>query len=487
MENLKKKTWEKEAPTLDLRFGYVPPQSTKLEEAILGAIMVDISAYDAAAEILTPNCFYSNNNQRIFAAMQSLAKKNAPIDLLTVCEELKALGSLDIVGGAYAVSKLTNEVMTGAHIPGHADMILRNFIKREIIRAAGEMITAAYDDSTDAYHLLDSAEEKMMQIGTTNVQGGMMEISEVLKQAIDKIEEWRQNDGTMTGVPTGLEELDKATRGWQPGDLIIIGARPSVGKTALALNLIRNAALDVHKPTVVAAWSLEMKAVYLALRMIAAESDIYLHRLQTGKLEEWQMKQLFKKGIEKLLQAKIFFDDSSNINLRTLRAKARRLKKKNNLGLIVIDYLQLMEGEDGKGNREQEISKISRGLKNLAQELDIPIIALSQLTRDADKTIGWDKGPGISALRESGAIEQDADVVILLWGPTEEEVKKDPSLDGKRKIKIAKQRNGMLATIELEFRNEIQLFKAIDENLPNSFKPVYLDYTTSKSTQDDVF
>ena len=487
MENLTKKPWEKEKPQVDLRFGYTPPQATDLENAILGAILVDITAYDLASEILTADCFYSDKNQRIFGAMQSLAKKNQPIDLLTVVQELKALNSLDLVGGPFAVSKLTNEVISGAHVPAHADIVLRKYIARELIRVAGEVITDAYSEATDAYKLLDSAEEKMMQIGNKNIQGGMMDISTVLAQAVAKIEEWRQNDGTLTGVPTGIEELDQATRGWQPGDLIIIGARPSVGKSAIALNFMRNAALDPNKPTVVAGWSLEMKAVYLALRMMAAESEIYLHRLQTGKLEDWQMKQLITKGVDKLRQAKIFFDDSSNINLRILRAKARRLKKKNNLGLIVIDYLQLMEGEDGNKNREQEISKISRGLKNLAQELEIPIIALSQLTRDSDKSISWDKGPGIAALRESGAIEQDADVVILLWGPSEEEEKRDPELVGKRKIKIAKQRNGMLKTIELNFRNEIQLFQAIQDNLPSNLKPAYIDFTTAKSTQDDPF
>lgn len=468
---------EKEKPAIDLRFGRISPQATELENAILGAIMVDTSAYDLATEVLTPDCFYTENNKLTFSAMQSLAKKNMPIDLLTVVNELKVLGSLEIVGGPYAISKLTNEVLSGAHVQAHSRIVLQKFISREIIRVAGELIADAYDNAIDVFHLLDSAEEKVLQIGSKNIHGGMLEIETVLNQAIAKIEEWRQNDGTLTGVPTGFTELDKATRGWQPGDLIIIGARPSVGKTALALNFIRNAALDPHKPTVVAGWSLEMKAIYLALRMLAAESDIYLHRLQTGKLEDWQMKELIEKGANKLRKAKIFFDDNSNINLRILRAKARRLKKKNNLGLIVIDYLQLMEGEDGNKNREQEISKISRGLKNLAQELDIPIIALSQLTRESDKGIGWDKSPGISSLRESGAIEQDADVVILLWGPNEEDIKRDPTLDGKRKIKIAKQRNGMLLTIELDFKNEIQLFQAIDDTMPSNLKPAYINYT----------
>lgn len=483
MEKFKQK--EKEKPVIDLRFGRISPQAIELENAILGAIMVDTSAYDLATEILTADCFYTENNKMIFTAMNSLAKKNMPIDLLTVVEELKTLDYLDLVGGPYTVVKLTNEVLSGAHVQAHSRIVLQKFISREVIRVAGELIADAYDNSIDVFKLLDSAEEKVLQIGSKNVHGGMLEIGSVINQALAKIEEWRQNDGLLTGVPTGFAELDKATRGWQPGDLIILGARPSVGKTAFGLNLIRNAALDPNKPTVVAGWSLEMKAMYLALRMLAAESEIYLHRLQTGKLDDLQMKELISKGAEKLRKAKIFFDDNSNINLRTLRAKARRLKKKNNLGLIVIDYLQLMEGEDGGKNREQEISKISRGLKNLAQELEIPIIALSQLTRESDKGIGWDKAPGISSLRESGAIEQDADVVILLWGANEEDIKQDPSLEGKRKIKIAKQRNGMLLTIELDFKNEIQLFKAIDENVPSNYKRTFIDYSQPKMKLED--
>lgn len=453
-------------------YGKISPQSIDLEKAILGAIMVEKSAFDTAADILTAECFYVDAHQMVFRSMQSLARKNMNIDLLTVVEELKITEELEIVGGPFAISKLTNGVVSGAGVETHSRVVLQKFISREVIRISAEMLQDAYDDSIDVFDLLDSAEEKVLGIGTKHLQGDMTPISTVIDNAIAKVEEWRQNDGTLTGVTSGFSELDRATRGWQPGDLIILGARPSVGKTAFALNLVRSAAMNQGNKTTVAVWSLEMKSVYLALRMLAAESEIYLHRLQTGRLNDEQMQQLILTGANKLRQAKIFFDDNSNVNLRTLRSKARKLKKKDKLGLIVIDYLQLMEGEEGKNNREQEISKISRGLKKLAQELEVPIIALSQLTRDSDKAVGWGKSPAISSLRESGAIEQDADVVLLLWGPTEEEIKEDKSLDGKRKIKIAKQRNGMLITVELDFKNEIQLFQSIDQQFGGSFTPV---------------
>ena len=357
MENFK----TSKKPVADLSFGRVPPQSIELEKAILGACLLDKFSFDIALETIISDCFYTDAHQRVFKSMQSLANKNMPIDLFTVVEELKKSNELELVGGIYAISKLTNEVVSTANLESHCRIVLQKFISREVIRVAGELITDAYDASTDAFELLDQAEEKVMKIGITNINGGMTEISTVLNDALQKIETWRQNDGTMTGVPSGFQELDNATRGWQGGELIILAARPAIGKTAIVLNFVTNAALKKDNPVTVAIWSLEMKAVYLALRMLAAESEIYLRRLQTGRLDEGQMSELINKGVNKLRQAKIFFDDTGSVNLRILRAKARKLKKKNKLGLIVIDYLQLMGGDEGKGNREQEISKISRG------------------------------------------------------------------------------------------------------------------------------
>jgi replicative DNA helicase len=277
-----------------------------------------------------------------------------------------------------------------------------------------------------------------------------------LVNTLQKIDQWKASGSHITGIRSGFSDLDKSTRGWQPGDLIIVAARPSVGKTAFALNLVRNAALSGSG---VCVWSLEMKAPYLALRMLAAQSDVFLNKLQTGSLMDFEYKKL-TEAANNLSRYNIFFDDANAVNLRSLKAKARRLKKKHNIGLIVIDYLQLMHGES-KNNREQEIATISRELKNLAQELEIPIVALSQLSRDGVKNSTWDVPPPISALRESGAIEQDADLILMLWGANDAELANDQSYEGKRRIRIMKQRNGSLMTCDLDFKNEIQLFKSI--------------------------
>lgn len=435
------------------------PQAKEFETAVLGACMIDKNAFETVTEILTAESFYVDSHQKIFRAMETLDKKNLPIDILTVADQLKTEGILETIGGAYEIMKLTNNVVSAANIEIHARRIAEKYILRELIRTSSEVINEALNDSSDVFDILDMAEKNLANITNNNIKGGMVGISQVLKNTLLKIEEWRSNDSTLTGVPSGFEELDRATRGWQNGDLIIIAARPSGGKTAFALNLIRNAALNHFKPITVAAWSLEMKAIYLVLRMLAAESEVLLYKIQTGRLNDDEMAKIINKAVQTLNKANIFFDESNSVNLRSLKAKARRLKKKNELGMIVIDYLQLMNGES-KGNREQEISAISRELKNLAQELDIPIIALSQLSREGVKGVTWEVGPPPSALRESGAIEQDADVIIMLWGPNEQEIAQDASLEQKRKLRIVKQRNGVLLTIELDFKNEIQLFES---------------------------
>lgn len=459
------------------------PQAKDLEELVLGAIMLEKEAFDVVSDVLMPEHFYVPNNEIVYRAIKSLVAKNMPIDMATVANELKANNQLEIVGGAYGISKLTNSVVSSAHIEAHAKIIVQKYISREVIRTCAEVTQLAYDQSLDVFDMLDAAEDSILKIGAKIQQSDMVHISTVVKDAIVKIEEWRKNDGTLTGITSGFSKIDKATRGWQPGDLIILGARPSTGKTAFALNLAANAAFS-DKKTTVAIWSLEMKAVYLALRMMAAESEVLLHKLQTGRMNEAQMQQLTNGAAEKLAKANIFFDEKSNVNLRNLRNKARKLKKKHNLGLIIIDYVQLMAGEDKNGNREREIAIISRGLKELAQELEIPIIALSQLSRESTKTVTWDNGPGTNSLRESGALEQDADVVLMLWGPNDSEIQNDRELDGKRRVKIAKQRNGMLFTTDLDFKNEIQLFESI-ENISN-WKPVKQtkDYSQPSSEQE---
>ena len=443
-------------------FGKIPPQAKELEEAILGAIMLEKSAFDVVVEILKPECFYVEVHQRIYKAMQALAVKSLPIDLLTVVEELKVREDLEFVGGAYFVSKLTNSVVSSANIDAHSRIVLQKFIQRELIRISSEIIGDAYEDSTDVFDMLDDAETKLFEITNNHLRKNFDSIDTVLVKTINRIEDMRNRQDDITGVPTGFASLDRITYGWQPTDLIILAARPSVGKTAFALNLARSAALHPTKPTAVGFFSLEMSSSQLVQRILSAESEIWLEKISRGKLEEHEMKQLYKRGIERLSKAPIFIDDSAALNIFELRAKCRRLKNKHNVGMIIIDYLQLMSGSaDRNSNREQEISRISRDLKSLAKELQVPIIALSQLSREVEKRKEGNKMPQLSDLRESGAIEQDADMVMFLYRPEYYDITANEfgeNNKGETHVKIAKHRNGSLETIKLKALLHIQKF-----------------------------
>ncbi len=448
-------------------FGKVPPQAKELEEAVLGAIMLEKGAFDIVGEILKPECFYLETHQKIYRAMQALAQKQQPIDLLTVVEELKFREDLEFVGGPYYVSKLTNSVVSSANIEAHTRIVVQKFIQRELIRISGEIIGEAYEDSTDVFDMLDLAEAKLFEITNNHLRKNFDSIDSVLVKTIKSIEYMRNRQEDITGIPTGFPSLDKLTYGWQPTDLIILAARPSVGKTAFALNLARSAALHPTKPTGVGFFSLEMSSAQLVQRILSAESEIWLEKISRGRLEEHEMKQLYKKGIDRLSKAPIYIDDSAALNIFELRAKCRRLRNKHNVGIIIIDYLQLMSGSaDRNSNREQEISKISRDLKSLAKELSIPIIALSQLSREVEKRKEGNKIPQLSDLRESGAIEQDADMVMFLYRPDYYEQNQNEfgeSNKGETYVKIAKHRNGSLETIKLKALLHIQKFIE-DEN-----------------------
>ncbi|ANE52608.1 replicative DNA helicase [Flavisolibacter tropicus] len=484
LTNLNRDRKKRKAP-MDLStmvYGKVPPQAKELEDAVLGAVMLEKGAFDTVVEILKPECFYVDANQRIFKAMKSLANKSQPIDILTVVEELRMLEELEAVGGPYYVTKLTNSVVSAANIEAHSRIILQKFIQRELIRISGEIINDAYEESADVFDLLDQAESKMYEVTSKHLKSSYQSIDSVLVQTIQRIEEMRHRNEDITGVPSGFPSLDKVTYGWQNTDLVILAARPAVGKTAFALNLARNAALDPRKQTPVAVFSLEMGAAQLVGRILAAESEIHLEKISRGKMEEHEMKQLYAKGIQKLAQAPIFIDDTASLNIFELRAKCRRLKNINNIGMIIIDYLQLMSGTGGSGNREQEISTISRSLKHLAKELQVPIIALSQLSREVEKRKDGNKMPQLSDLRESGAIEQDADMVCFIYRPEYYDVTQNEmgeSNRGETHLRIAKHRNGSLETIVLRARLEIQRF--FDDNggdgmgngnLPTNWKPV---------------
>ena len=489
LTNLNRDKKNRRKTSLDLStmiYGKVPPQAKDLEEAVLGAIMLEKGAFDSVIEILKPECFYVDGHQRVFKAMQSLANKSQPIDILTVVEELRFKEELDLVGGPYYVTKLTNSVVSSANIEAHSRIVLQKFIQRELIRISGEIIADAYEDSTDVFDLLDQAESKIYEVTSSHLRNNYETIDSVLVKTIQRIEDLRHKNEDITGVPSGFKSLDRITYGWQPTDLIILAARPSVGKTALALNLARNAALHATKPTPVAVFSLEMSAGQLVQRILSAESEIWLEKIARGKMEEHEMKQLYARGIQRLAQAPIFIDDTPALNIFELRAKCRRLKNASNIGLIIIDYLQLMSGtgENRNGNREQEISNISRNLKGLAKELQVPIIALSQLSREVEKRKDGNKMPQLSDLRESGAIEQDADMVCFLYRPEYYDVTQNEmgeSNRGETHIRIAKHRNGSLDTIKLKALLHIQKFidddGSTDFGLPNlpsggSWKPV---------------
>jgi replicative DNA helicase len=489
LTNINKDRKQRRKSSLDLGtmvYGKVPPQAKDLEEAVLGAIMLEKSAFDTVVEILKPECFYVEAHQRIFRAMQSLSNKSQPVDILTVAEELRFKEELEMVGGPYYVTKLTNAVVSSANIEAHARIILQKFIQRELIRISGEIIGDAYEDSTDVFDLLDDAESKLFEITNNHLRKNFDTIDSVLVKTIQRIEDLRHKNEDVTGVPSGFPSLDRVTYGWQNTDLIILAARPAVGKTAFALNLARNAVMHPGKPTPVALFSLEMSAGQLVQRILAAESEIWLEKIARGKLEEHEMKQLYARGIQRLAQAPLFIDDTPALNIFELRAKCRRLKNKHNIGLIIIDYLQLMSGtgENRNSNREQEISNISRNLKALAKELSVPIIALSQLSRAVEtRSAGKDgnKMPQLSDLRESGAIEQDADMVMFLYRPEYYDITQNEMGENNRGetiVRIAKHRNGSLETIKLRALLHIQKFTEDDgtgfggANLPGNWKPV---------------
>jgi replicative DNA helicase len=466
LPNLNKARQTRRKPSTELNplvYGKVPPQAKELEEAVLGAIMLEKGAFEAASEVLRPECFYLDAHQRIFRVMQALSARSVPVDLLTVVEELRSREELEMIGGAYYVTRLTNMVVSSAHIKAHCHIILQKFLQRELIRLSGEVISEAFEESADVFDLLDVTETKLFEITNNYLRKNFDEFHTVLVKTIERIEDLRKNNEDITGVTSGFPSLDHVTYGWQQTDLIILAARPSVGKTAFALNLARNAALHASKPTPVAFFSLEMSAAQLAQRILSAESEIQLEKIARGKLEDYEVQQLYKKGIDPLTKAPLFIDDSPALNIFELRAKARRLKTKYQVGLIIIDYLQLMSGsgENRNTNREQEISNISRNLKGLAKELNIPIIALSQLSREVEKRKEGGKMPQLSDLRESGAIEQDADMVMFLYRPEYHEINANEfgeSNRGETHIKIAKHRNGSLETIKLRALLHIQKF-----------------------------
>jgi replicative DNA helicase len=443
-----------EIPSQVLEHGKVPPQAVDLEEAVLGAMMLEKDAVSAVIDILIPDVFYVDKHKRIYSAIQSLFTKSEPIDILTVTNELKSSGELEMVGGPYYITSLTSRIASAANIEFHARILLQKHIQRELITISTEIINEAYEDTTDVFSLLDKAEQNLFAVSETNLRRNFEDMTSLVKQAIQDIESAKNTDNKqkLRGVPSGFTALDRITSGWQKSDLIILAARPSMGKTALALTMARNVAVEFDKP--IAFFSLEMSAVQLVTRLISSETELKSEKLKRGDLEAYEWQQLNDK-ISSLVNAKIFIDDTPALTIFELRAKCRRLKQQHDIQMVFIDYLQLMSsGGDNKGNREQEISQISRSLKALAKELDVPVLALSQLSRAVESRPGGSKRPILSDLRESGAIEQDADLVLFIYRP--EYYKIDQLDDGTpthrmAEVIIAKHRNGPTGDVKLRF------------------------------------
>jgi len=443
--------------------GKLPPQAIELEEAVLGALMLEKDALTSVIDKLKPENFYKDAHQKIYQAICALFQKAEPTDYLTVINELKRNGELELIGGPYYITQLTAKVASTANTEYHAHIILQKFIQRELIRISSGIIEEAYDDTIDVFDLLDMAERNLFDVTEGTIRGEPKKMLNLLGDAIKQIEAARAHKDGMSGLPSGYTQLDRITNGWQRSDLIIIASRPSMGKTAFVLSMARNITVDFKRP--IAFFSLEMSSLQLVMRLISNETELDAEKLKKGQLTMAEWEQL-NTQITKLADAPLIIDDTPALSIFELRAKTRKLMAKHELELIVVDYLQLMTaGNDGRGNREQEISTISRSLKSIAKELNVPIIALSQLSR-AVETRGGDKRPLLSDLRESGAIEQDADMVIFLYRPEyygiQDDAEGNPTNDMAELI-IAKHRNGQTGNVKLKFIKKLAKFRSLDE------------------------
>ena len=462
----------KKSTIISLEKGKIPPQALDLEEAVLGAMMIDKKGVDDVIDILHPEVFYKEAHQLIYEAIFVLFKNSEPTDLLTVANQLRKTGNLEAVGGDFYLVRLTQKVASSAHIEFHSRIILQKYIQRKLISISSDIIEEAYDETIDVFDLLDEAETKLFEVTQGNLKKGSESSEGLVAQAIKKIQEISNKQG-MSGAATGFTRLDELTSGWQPSDLVILAARPGMGKTAFVMSMAKNMAIDFGQP--VAIFSLEMSSVQLITRMISSETGISSGKLRKGDLEPHEWEQLNVK-VKNLTKAPIFIDDSPSLSIFDLRAKARRLASQHGIKIIVIDYLQLMTAgtsQKGGGNREQEISTISRNLKALAKELNIPVIALSQLSR-AVETRGGSKRPLLSDLRESGAIEQDADIVSFIYRPeyyglTEWDDEERTPCEGQAEFIVAKHRNGGLDNIRLKFTPHLAQFSNLDDGIANEF------------------
>ncbi len=438
--------------------GRVPPQNLEAERAVLGAMLLDKEAIGVALEIIHESVFYRPAHQKIFCATVKLYDSNEAVDLTTLSEALTKSGDLDQVGGRLYLVSLVENVATSANVEYHARIVLEKWVLRSLIDTSTQIVSSCYDPTYDVENLLDKAEAGIFSISESRLKQGFIDLGSILPHTFESIEEYHRKEGAITGLETGFSEVDALTGGLQPSDLIVVAGRPSMGKTAFVLTIAEYVALEKQVP--VGIFSLEMSKHQVAQRMLCSKGRVNWHKMRAGKMANYEWTNL-GIAVGPLSEAKIFIDDSPNIGVLEMRAKARRLMSQHQIGLLVIDYLQLMHGPRGAENRQQEISIISRSLKGLAKELDIPVVALSQLSRQVE-TRGGDRRPQLSDLRESGAIEQDADVVAFIYRPEMYKMDRDKegrSLEGVAEVIVSKQRNGPTGTVQLTFIKDYARFE----------------------------
>jgi replicative DNA helicase len=437
----------------------VPPQAQEVEQAVLGAMLLDREAIGKAIELLDESCFYSPAHQRIFSAIVSLYDRGEPADLVTLTEELSRRKQTEQAGGRLYIIGLVEGVATSANIEYHCRIVLEKSTLRKLIETSTEVITKCYNESEDVNFLLDNAEQRIFEISEKRIKQGFIPLSDILPHTFESID--RIKEGHITGLPTGFLELDGLTAGLQNSDLVVVAGRPSMGKTSFCLSFVENIAVENKIPAAI--FSLEMEKNQLANRMLCSRARISSHKMRSGRLSDHEWTNL-SIAVGPLSEAKIFVDDTPGMGVLEMRAKARRLKAKENIGLVVVDYLQLMQGPKGSESRQQEIALISRSLKGLAKDLNVPVVACSQLSR-AVETRGGERRPQLADLRESGAIEQDADLVIFIYRPElygikSVDFKKDKiSTEGIAEIIVAKHRNGPTGSVLLSFVKQYARFE----------------------------
>jgi replicative DNA helicase len=439
----------------------IPPQAIEVEQAVLGAMLLQKEAIGRALEIIDKDCFYRDDHQRIFDALVGLYDRNQPVDIVTVSDELTKRGQLDEVGGRMYLIELAEKIATTANIEYHCNIVLEKSTLRKLINTSTQIVTQCYDATREVDDLLDRAEQGIFSISERRIREGFISLGDLLPHTFEAIEEYQKKGGIITGIPTGFFELDTLTGGLQKSDLVVVASRPSMGKTAFCLSVAEHVAIEANIP--VGIFSLEMAKTQVAQRMLCSRARFSTHKMRTGKISDHEYSNL-AMAVGPLAEAKIFIDDTPNLGILQMRAKSRRLKAQQDVGLVIVDYLQLMQGPRGIESRQQEISMISRSLKGLAKELDVPVIAVSQLSRKVEDR-GGDKKPMLADLRESGAIEQDADVVMFVYRPEFYGIEKfrdgNPT-QGVAEIIVSKHRNGPTGELRLTFLRDFARFENME-------------------------